>query len=665
VAVVDDRVPGVEDPFRWLEDPADPRTVRWLARQRAVASGYLDRLPGADHIEVALRQTAQRRRLSPARRHGGRTLRAVRGPDHPDGLIVDDSAGHRPRIVFDPGTAYPGGGAVLARWDASPTGRYLAAQVVVRGGESATPLHLVDVAGGGQVGPVLVDVRYSSVDWLDDDRFVYVRPNGVFLHHVGPAVDEPILRTTDPMARCHVTLWHGRWLTVTQRLGAATTNTLWWVDLAGHRPPWPVQVIQAEPDATTGAVLRRDGGLLLTTTWGADRGRIVALPAPTADRRRWRVIVDEDPHAVIRTAAIVVSGTDERLVLVRSRDNLAEMTLHDPATGALISQVGLPGAGTVLTVRATGADNTCTFTYTDWVTPPSEYVLDASLPLLCPVDNGDAATAGIVTEHVRYRSLDGTEVPLTLLTPAGGSGPRPTLLTGYGGFGVPFRPSFQPEALAWVRAGGVLAVADVRGGGGRGRQWHRDGCRDRKQNSFADLHAAADWLVATGRTRHHQLVLLGASNGGLLVTGALVQSPERYAAGVALAPLTDMVRYELAGLGPAWVAEYGSASDPEQLRWLLGYSPYHNVRRGRRYPPLLLIAGANDTRVDPLHARKLVAMLQHADPQGGPTLLRMVDGTGHGVGPARLQLDIAATTLRFLAHHAGLTVEPVHPPIVG
>jgi prolyl oligopeptidase len=250
-------------------------------------------------------------------------------------------------------------------------------------------------------------------------------------------------------------------------------------------------------------------------------------------------------------------------------------------------------------------------------------------------------------------------VPLTLLTSAGTSGPRPTLLTVYGGFGVSIRPTYQPDALTWVRAGGTLAIAQVRGSGGLGRRWQHDGCRDRKQQAIDDLHAAADWLVAAGRASHRQVVMLGGSNGGLLVTAAIVASPLRYGASAAIAPLTDMVRYERSGLGAAWTAEYGTAEDPEQLRWLLGYSPYHNVRADRRYPPLLLVSGANDTRVDPMHARKLCAMLQDADPHGGPTVLYMVDDAGHGTNPLPQQLDIGAAILSFLAFHSGLTTP--HP----
>jgi prolyl oligopeptidase len=246
---------------------------------------------------------------------------------------------------------------------------------------------------------------------------------------------------------------------------------------------------------------------------------------------------------------------------------------------------------------------------------------------------------------------------MRVVSPAGPMRPRPTIVTGYGGFGVCVPPGYHPELLTWLTAGGAVAIPAVRGGGEEGGEWHRAGSGGQQQNSFDDFHAAAEWLLGEGRTGPGQLGTLGASNGGLLVAGAAVQRPELYQAVVADAPLLDMVRYELSGLGPLWVAEYGTASDPEQLGWLLGYSPYHNVRPATAYPATLLVVFDGDTRVDPLHARKHCAALQHAQAGPGPILLRVVANAGHGPRPRSLSIAVAAESLAFLAAHTGLSLE--------
>jgi prolyl oligopeptidase len=231
--------------------------------------------------------------------------------------------------------------------------------------------------------------------------------------------------------------------------------------------------------------------------------------------------------------------------------------------------------------------------------------------------------------------------------------PRPTVLYGYGGFGIALDPAYTASALAWVAAGGVWAVAHLRGGAEEGEAWHRAGMREVKQNVFDDLHAAAEQLRRSGRA--DRLGIYGGSNGGLLVGAALTQRPDLYDAVVCSAPLLDMVRYELFGLGRTWNDEYGTADDPTELRWLLGYSPYHAVREGTRYPATLFEVFDSDTRVDPLHARKMCAALQAVQPEDGPPiLLRRETDVGHAARSVDRTIALSVDTLSFLAAQLGL-----------
>ena len=273
---------------------------------------------------------------------------------------------------------------------------------------------------------------------------------------------------------------------------------------------------------------------------------------------------------------------------------------------------------------------------------------------------GHVEVPRVSARQVAYPSKDGTVVRMLVIS-GGEEGhrrvPRPTILYGYGGFGISMQPGYAASILAWVERGGAYAIASLRGGGEEGEQWHRAGERACKQNVFDDFHAAAEKLIADGWTTREQLGISGGSNGGLLVGAAITQRPDLYAAAVCSAPLLDMVRYERFGLGETWNDEYGTAADPEQLGWLLSYSPYHHVRDGVSYPPVLFTVFDGDTRVDPLHARKMCAALQHATSApwpDRPILLRRESDVGHAARSVSRASSLAADSLAFLGFQTGL-----------
>jgi prolyl oligopeptidase len=245
---------------------------------------------------------------------------------------------------------------------------------------------------------------------------------------------------------------------------------------------------------------------------------------------------------------------------------------------------------------------------------------------------------------------------MLVLSLPGGEGPRPAILYGYGGFNISLTPAYSASILAWVEAGGVYAIANLRGGSEEGEEWHRAGMRDRKQNVFDDFHSAAERLIADGLTAPDRLAISGGSNGGLLMGAALTQRPDLYRAVVCSAPLLDMVRYERFGLGRTWNDEYGTADDPEELGWLLSYSPYHRVEKGVSYPAVLFTVFDSDTRVDPLHARKMCAALQHATAGDAPVLLRNESEVGHDARSVSRSVGLMTDTLSFMAAQTGLAL---------
>jgi prolyl oligopeptidase len=265
----------------------------------------------------------------------------------------------------------------------------------------------------------------------------------------------------------------------------------------------------------------------------------------------------------------------------------------------------------------------------------------------------------VTASQVTYHSKDGTQVRMVIIEPGGGtrgrSEARSCILYGYGGFDISQTPGYSANILAWVEAGGVYAVAGLRGGSEEGEEWHRAGMLDRKQNVFDDFHAAAEHLIETGITARSRLAVWGGSNGGLLVGAAVTQRPDLFAAAVCSAPLLDMVRYERFKIGETWNVEYGSAAKPEELGWLLGYSPYHHVREGVEYPAVLFTVFGNDTRVDPLHGYKMCAALQHATASGRPVLLRAEGQVGHGPRAVSLTAAQSGDCLAFVAQQTGLS----------
>ncbi|HEV2451867.1 MAG TPA: prolyl oligopeptidase family serine peptidase, partial [Streptosporangiaceae bacterium] len=357
--------------------------------------------------------------------------------------------------------------------------------------------------------------------------------------------------------------------------------------------------------------------------------------------------------------------------------------VHDLSSGEQTGTVPLPGLGSIgrLTERPEGGHEAW-FAYTDNTTPVLVQHYDGQTGQTRTWERapGTVEVPRVRTEQVTYRSKDGT--PVRMLIISGGSrasaspdqhgtlpsqdgagveprSPRPAILYGYGGFGISMTPGYSASILAWAEAGGVYAIASLRGGGEEGEEWHRAGMREHKQDVFDDFYAAAEKLIADGWTTAGQLVISGGSNGGLLVGVAITQQPELFAAAICSAPLLDMVRYEKFGLGQTWNDEYGTASDPRELGWLLSYSPYHHVREGTAYPAVLFTIFDSDTRVDPMHARKMCAALQHAVRSGHPkgaVLLRRESSAGHGARAVSRSVALAAHTLAFAAFHTGQAI---------
>ncbi|MFI7698515.1 prolyl oligopeptidase family protein [Nonomuraea sp. NPDC049480] len=635
----------IEDPYRWLEDPAEPRTRTWLAAQDRLWRATAATLAHRDRFLARLTEMSVTGLVTPPVWRGDRRfhLRQSTSQEHPV-LYCDDTP------ILDPMTLDLTGLTTLDDWQPDLEGRRVAYQIS-RSGDEKADLYVLDVASGAVVDGPIGGCRYSPVAWLPGgEAFYYVRfHEGVFLHR--PDGDDRPIFTRGPVSYGVQISAGGRWLMISA--GTATGNSLWLADLSAGDPAAPrPHPVQDGAHARTAGAVACDGRLYLLTDRDAPRRRLcVADPAEPA---AWRELIPEDPEAVLG-AFTVLDG--DRLLVSRTRHAVGEIAVHHARTGARLAEVPLPGSGSIasLTSRPEGGSEAW-FAYTDAVTPPEIWRYDArtNATTLWSAAPGRVALPDVRSHHIEYASADGTHVRMVVVALPSPGGPRPAILTGYGGFGIPLMPGYAADSLAWVEAGGVLAVANLRGGGEEGEAWHRDGMLERKQNVFDDFAAAAGKLIADGWTTPRRLGIWGESNGGLLVGAAVTQRPELFAAAVCSAGLLDMARYHLSGLGPSWKGEYGDPGDPEQLAWLLGYSPYHHVRKGTDYPATLFTVSAADTRVDPMHARKMCAAMQWATGGDRPILLRHEQDVGHGARAVSRSIGLAADALAFLAARTGL-----------
>ena len=663
----------VADPYRWLEDPGSEETEVWSRAQDELLAGWLDGRPGRE---------ATRRRLERLLGAGLVTVPVVRGglafferrrgdQQHPVLLAREPDGSERPLV--DPSALADDDTVTLDGWVPSLEGERLA-YFLSSGGDEEASLLVLDVATGELVEGPIDRTRYCPLAWLPGGKAYYYGrrlpadavPQGeaafhrrVWRHRVGtdPDGDELVFGEGRDKTEYHslrVSL-DGRWLLVAAAAGTAPRNDLYVADLEGDGTLRPVQ---EGVDAQTDGRVAPDGRLYLHTNLDAPRFRIAVADPLAPTPAGWRDLVAES-DAVLEGFAL----TDKALVVASSRHAVGRVTVHDRETGTPRAEVDLPGPGSVLGVaaRPDGGDEVWVG-YTDFTTPPRVYcyqVAAAALELWMDAPGQADLQVGVTARQETYRSRDGTEVRLFVLHREGlePDGARPTILYGYGGFNVPLTPAWSAAAAAWVERGGVYAIANLRGGSEEGEAWHRAGMRDRKQNVFDDFADAAEHLVAGGWTSPRRLAISGGSNGGLLVGAALTRRPELFAAVACSAPLLDMVRYERFGLGETWNDEYGRADDPTELGWLVAYSPYHHVVKGTAYPAVLFTVFDSDTRVDPLHARKMCAALQWATASERPVLLRRERQAGHGARSVWRTVELQADVLAFLAAEVGLDLD--------
>ena len=685
----------IVDKYRWLEDSNNPAVEKWVADEMAYTHSVLDPLPGHDAIHQRLTELLSIGSISVpqiggkyyfyTRRDGmqNQPVLYVREGDSEARSEAKSEAkgGGRDRVLVDPNQLAADGTIALDWFEPAEHGKYLAYGTSQSGSEMST-LHILETATGKLLPDTIERTRAASIAWdLDNSGFYYTRypkkgdvPDGqemynrhVFYHLLGtdPATDPLIFgEGRDPEDWPSVSFDNdGRLLLITVSQGW-TKSELFLMDLKKGTPP--TRITTGKNFLYSGTVY--NGRVYIVTNEDAPRYRLFVTEAGIYDRDDWKELVPQ-------TGSVLqgVGLWGGKIFAQYEQNATSQLTIFD-LNGTKLKDLTLPALGTVFGSSGKWNHDEMFYGFQSFTFAPSIYRYDlesGASSQWAKVDAPSIDPAAYEVQQEWCNSKDGTRVPMFIVHKKGSKpgdttsgefkkdGHNPTLLTAYGGFNVSLTPAFSRSAYLWMEHGGVYAVANLRGGAEFGEDWHRAGMLDKKQNVFDDMIAAAEHLIQEKYTDKNHLAIQGGSNGGLLMGAMITQRPDLFRAVVCQVPLLDMLHYQDFQIAKLWIPEYGSAENPEQFKWLYAYSPYHHVKAGTEYPAVLFMTADTDTRVDPMHAKKMAALMQAEAKNGAsktrPILLRIESKAGHGAGkPLTKQIEELTDLYAFLFWQTGV-----------
>jgi len=649
----------VADPYRWMEDPHDPETRGFVAAENAVTEPYLAGLREVPAMRRRIGELWDTPRTGAPRHRNGVTVW-----EHNDGLqnqpvLHISRDGGDPEVLLDPNEFTADGTVAVTVWSLSPDGRHLAFSTSDAGSDRQIG-HVLETSTGNHLPDELRHLRFTSFAWVGDGFFYTRFPEqaekdvGLFVdprvcyHRIGTDQADDELIFSNPAAPAlgydAVVTDDEQYVVLTEWEGTSRENGLLYRPLDGSGE---FMRIVERGVATHDFLGHDDERFFVLTDLDAPNGAIVTIPL---DDLRARTVIVGEGDVPIDFAGMAA----DRLIAASIEDASHQLDLFD-LDGTPAGRIELPGLGTAAEVTGRESDPTIFIGFQSFLHPPMALRWEGGVTTVFAGESPPLDPDHVVVERRYVGSTDGDEVGMFVVRLKNTDLPAPTELYGYGGFNINLTPTYNPARLAWLEAGGVVAVANLRGGSEKGEEWHRQGMLGNKQQVFDDFIACAEQLIEDGITTQHRLGIRGGSNGGLLTTAVMLQQPNLFGAVVAQVPVTDMYRYQHFTAGRYWTVEYGDgAADAEAFAWLSTYSPLHNVEPGIDYPPLLVLTAETDDRVVPMHSLKFIAEMHHA--AGGsserPLLVRVETRAGHGLGkPTSKVIDEMADVYGFLLHH--------------
>jgi prolyl oligopeptidase len=667
----------VLDNYRWLEDGNSPETKKWVEQEMTYTRGILDRLAGRDAIHKRLTDLLSIGSVTPpmiAGRHYFYTRRE--GMQNQPILYVRDGLNGPDRVLVDANKLAADGTIALDWFQPSENGKYVAYGTSPSGSEMST-LHIIETKTGAVLPDTIERTRAASVAWkLDNSGFYYTRypkkgdvPGGqemynrhVYYHELSNDPEEHPEDTDqlifgqgrDPEDWPNISLSNnGRWLLINVSEGW-TKSELFLMNVKAGTPP--TRITTGKNFLYSGEVY--NDKLFITTNEDAPRYRVFIADAGNYDREAWKELIPQTDAVLQGTA--VFGG---KLFAQYEQNASSQLKIFD-LDGKKLNDLTLPAIGTVFGSGGRWDRDELFYGFQSFTFAPSIYrydLKDGSTSLWTNVAAPSIDPAAYEVNQEWFASKDGTRVPMFVVHKKGiqKNGKNPTLLTAYGGFNVSLTPTFSRTAYLWMEHGGIYAVANLRGGAEFGEDWHRAGMLEKKQNVFDDMIAAAEHLIAEKYTDKNRLAIQGGSNGGLLMGAMITQRPDLFRAVICQVPLLDMIHYQDFQIAKLWIPEYGTSENAEQFKWLYAYSPYHHVKPGTEYPAILFMTADTDTRVDPMHAKKMAAEMQSEAKNGTsrtrPILLRIETKAGHGAGkPVTKQIEEFTDVYSFLFWQLGV-----------
>lgn len=626
----------ITDYYRWLENKENPEVKQWSHQQNDFAWKWIEtntkKIPG---LSEEIRKYLDRDYVSaPSFKNNREFFFAKKKGDKQNKFFT--RIGGKEILLFDPEKIDTSGKTAIVNYTLNKTADKIAIGVQRKGNEIAR-YYFIDTKTGKQIAPPLDNVY--SLSWCRDNQFVYVtyrsiedikaqRPLKTFIHKLGEDPSKDVLLFDTKDAKNFASIWDDENSDLTFiSEGDFYSNTL---KIVNPKNLSDSIVIFSSNEFTAGPSAVRNGKIYFETNENAPNKKIMVANISTPKRENWKTFIPETGNP--KEGFVITSD----FVIVREkRDVLARLLAYD-LQGNFIKELQPPEFANVVGMYYVEATNSVYVTLMSFTTPSKLYRLDGKTLEWSLVfeDKPPIDTRDIETKQVFYKSKDGTRVPMFICYKRGLrlDGNNPTLLYGYGGFNVSMLPHYLGVNASFINRGGVYAVACLRGGSEYGENWHKQGMLHNKQNVFDDFIAAAEYLISEKYTNPNKLAIKGGSNGGLLVGAVATQRPDLFKAVICGVPLLDMIRYHKFLIARYWIPEYGDPDKEEDFRYLLKYSPYHNVRVGISLPAMLIRAGENDTRVDPLHAKKFTALLQNSPWQRNPVLLLIDFESGHGSG---------------------------------
>ncbi len=663
----------VQDPYRWLEDPDSDETKVWVEAENSVTFEYLNQIPVREKIKQRLTQLWDYEKYGIPFKEGNRYFYFKNdGLQNQSVLYALSSLDGEPKVLLDPNKLSDDGTVALSGIAISEDGNLMAYGLSTSGSDWQE-WKVRDVETGADLSEHLKWIKFSGASWTHDGQgFFYSRydePNEatkledvnyfqkLFYHRLGTPQSEDVLIYHRPDQK----EWgfsggvteDGRYLIISVWRGTDPKNLVFYKDLTN--PDAEVVELINEFEASY-SFIDNDGSIFwFRTDLDAPRGRVIGIDINNANRENWQEILPQVDEVLEG-----VSLLNNQFVADYLKDAHTQIKIFD-LNGNFVREVALPGLGSAGGFGGKRYDRSTFYSFTGFTTPPTIYRYDmvSGESSIFRQPQVDFNPDDYETKQVFYRSKDATQIPMFITHKKGMNldGNNPTLLYGYGGFNVSLTPSFSVSQLVWMEMGGVYAVANLRGGGEYGEDWHQAGMKLKKQNVFDDFIAAAEWLIANKYTRPEKLAIAGGSNGGLLVGACMTQRPDLFGAALPAVGVLDMLRFHKFTIGWAWCSEYGSPEDPEEFKALYAYSPLHNLKDGIAYPATMITTADHDDRVVPAHSFKFAAALQAAHQGENPVLIRIETKAGHGAGkPTTKQIEEIADRWAFLVRSLNIPV---------